>query len=279
MNSLALKLMLAPALIGIASLAGRRWGPSVSGWLVGLPLTSGPVAFFLALGHGAAFAAVAATGTLAGTISQAAFCLAYAALAVTVRRPWPIALAGGSLAFALATAALANITVPLGVLFVLVVATLALALSLVRTPFDGKTTPSSAGGLPVWDLPVRMLVATALVLSLTAAATALGPRLTGLLTPFPLYATILAVFAHRQQGPVAAVQVLRGLLAGLFGFTAFFLAIAGLIERMGIGPAFAVAVVLDLSLQGLTLLAMHRADGANHSAPTTRAQKDRKPAR
>jgi len=41
---LAFKLLLTPALLGLVSLAGRRWGPAVSGWLVGLPLTSGPVA-------------------------------------------------------------------------------------------------------------------------------------------------------------------------------------------------------------------------------------------
>ena len=49
MNTFILKLILAPVIIGGASLAGRRWGPAVSGWLVGLPLTSGPVIFFLAL--------------------------------------------------------------------------------------------------------------------------------------------------------------------------------------------------------------------------------------
>jgi hypothetical protein len=37
MDSLALKLVLTPALIGIASLVGRRWGPTVSGWLVRYP--------------------------------------------------------------------------------------------------------------------------------------------------------------------------------------------------------------------------------------------------
>jgi hypothetical protein len=36
MDTLALKLVLTPTLIGAASLAGRRWGPAVSGWLVGL---------------------------------------------------------------------------------------------------------------------------------------------------------------------------------------------------------------------------------------------------
>jgi hypothetical protein len=57
MNILALKLILAPLIIGSASLAGRRWGPAVSGWIVGMPLTSGPVIFIVAVSHDAAFAA------------------------------------------------------------------------------------------------------------------------------------------------------------------------------------------------------------------------------
>ena len=77
MDSLALKLILTPVLIGTASLAGRRWGPAVSGWLVALPLTSAPIVFFLARTHGLAFATAVAIGTLAGAISQAAFCLIY----------------------------------------------------------------------------------------------------------------------------------------------------------------------------------------------------------
>ena len=45
MPVLALKLILTPLLIGGASLAARRWGPAIGGWLVSLPLTSGPVTF------------------------------------------------------------------------------------------------------------------------------------------------------------------------------------------------------------------------------------------
>ncbi len=37
--SLPLRIFLAPALIGLASLVGRRWGPTVSGWLIGLPFS------------------------------------------------------------------------------------------------------------------------------------------------------------------------------------------------------------------------------------------------
>ena len=60
-----LKLVARPALILLASLAGRRWGETVGGWFVGLPLTSGPVVFFLALEQGIGFAAATTRGSLA----------------------------------------------------------------------------------------------------------------------------------------------------------------------------------------------------------------------
>src|SRR3989442_12676861 len=97
MSNLVLKLIVTPALIGAATMAGRRWGPAIAGWLVGLPFTSGPVALFLALDHGAGFAAGAAAGMLAGTISPAAFSLARPRDAS--RGPW-VPSRVGCLAFA-----------------------------------------------------------------------------------------------------------------------------------------------------------------------------------
>src|SRR5262249_23921725 len=41
MNTLLLKLIVTPVLIGAASLAGRRWGETLSGWFSGLPLDLG----------------------------------------------------------------------------------------------------------------------------------------------------------------------------------------------------------------------------------------------
>src|SRR5438445_13039399 len=89
--SLLLKLVVTPVLIAGATLAGRRWGDRLSGWLVGLPLTSGPVVFFLAIDEGSRFATTAALAVLPGTISQAAFAVAYAR--VGVRAGWPMATA------------------------------------------------------------------------------------------------------------------------------------------------------------------------------------------
>jgi hypothetical protein len=68
MSLLAVKLVPTPLVVLAASLAARRWGDVVGGWLVGLPLTSGPVALFLARERGPAFAADAAAGSLAGVL-------------------------------------------------------------------------------------------------------------------------------------------------------------------------------------------------------------------
>ncbi|HBF50271.1 MAG TPA: hypothetical protein DDX04_07705, partial [Massilia sp.] len=56
---LALKLVLVPLLIYLVTLAGRRWGPSVAGWLSAFPIVAGPILLTLALEQGAPFAASA----------------------------------------------------------------------------------------------------------------------------------------------------------------------------------------------------------------------------
>src|SRR5260221_7223829 len=99
MGTIALKLTLTPILILAASLAGRRWGQAVGGWLVALPLTTGPVTFFLALERGTPFAARAADGALGGVAAEACFCLAYGVVAGPSP---PAALLAGSVSFAIA---------------------------------------------------------------------------------------------------------------------------------------------------------------------------------
>jgi hypothetical protein len=244
-----LRILLAPALIAAASLAGRRWGPAVSGWLVGLPLTSAPVTFLLALEHGPAFAAQVALGTLAGTASQVLFAIAYAWLAR--RHGSPLAFVGGSLTFAVSTALLAGLRVPLAVLASAVVVVLVLGLRAIPAP--RREARLATAPLPRWDLPARMVVATLIVGMLIGLAPVLGPRVTGLLSPFPVYAAILTIFAHRAQGGPTAIGVLRGLLAGLFGFVGFFVVVAGSIERFCIAPAFVTATLIALVVQLVSL--------------------------
>jgi hypothetical protein len=42
---LLLKLLLVPLLIYLVTLAGRRWGPAVAGWLSAFPIVAGPILF------------------------------------------------------------------------------------------------------------------------------------------------------------------------------------------------------------------------------------------
>jgi hypothetical protein len=252
MDALALKLVLTPLLIGTASLVGRRWGAAVSGWLVGLPFTSGPVAFFVAISHGTSFAAAVAAGTLIGTISTALYCLAYAWVA---GYGWPLAVVAGCAAFTAATLVLQLVSLPLGAAFIAVIALLSVTLRLAPRPVR---VPRTVPVPPWWDIPARMAVATAVVLLLTGAASTLGARLTGLLAPFPVYATVLTVFAHHFQGPEAGRAVLRGLLHGLFAFATFFLMLAALLEPIGIGLAFLAAIASALTLQACSLWLLQR---------------------
>jgi hypothetical protein len=255
---LAAKLILTPALIGVATLVGRRFGPSISGWLVGLPFTSGPVSLFLALEQGTGFAAAAAAGSIGGVAASAAFAVAYAAMAR--RFGWPASLAVASLVFAIAVVALhamplsSDFPLPLLALYAGGVAAAIVGIRLIAPPGALEEAPEP----PRWDLPVRMTVATALVVAITGAAPLLGPQLSGLLTTYPAYAGVLAVFAHAQRGGAAAAQVVRGLCYGIIAFATFFLAIGALIDRIGIAPAFVAAAVGALLVQSVTLTRLRK---------------------
>ena len=72
------ELVLVPALIGAITLAGRRWGPAVAGWLSGFPVVTGPILFFVALKQGPQFASDTAAGALAGSVAWLSFALGYA---------------------------------------------------------------------------------------------------------------------------------------------------------------------------------------------------------
>jgi hypothetical protein len=245
MDIFTLKLILTPTLIGMVSLAGRRWGAFISGWLVGLPLTSGPIVFFLAVDHDPAFAAAASHGILSGTLSQALFCLTYAWACQYLR--WPAALLPGLAAFGASTVVFNFFRPPVVWLFLLTIFGLA---AIYRAMPAGRNTIFRARPLPVWDIPARMIVATVFVVGLTEVAEHLGPHLTGLLSPFPLYALILSVFSQHFEGPPAAVRVLKGMVQGLTSFAFFFLIVAGFIEKSGVIPTLLLAIVVALALQG-----------------------------
>ena len=244
---LALKLALTPLLIGGASLGARHWGPTAGGWIVSLPLTSGPVALFLALDRGPTFAADAAHASLAGCLAIAAYCLTYSRLA---GRGWPAALAvatGGWLAGALAAEATASWLVP--ATLALVVTATAGALAFLPARAAGRRAAPSGRG----DMAIRMAVGAFVVVAVTELAPFVGSAVAGLLAMLPIIGTILAVFAQRSGGPSDGVSVQRGILSGLFGTAAFLAVVAWAIAPWGIAPAFLGAIATVAVVQVIAL--------------------------
>jgi hypothetical protein len=251
MGLLAVKLTLAPAFVVGASLASRRFGPRVGGLIAGLPVVAGPILLIYALAHGRAFASGAAAGTLLGLISLTAFLVVYSR--VGARASWPVTLLAGWLTFALGTAVLSTFSLPVG-------AALALAAASVLTGFVALPHPSgvqSACAPAPWDLPLRAVCAAALVLTLAAVSGWLGPRLSGLLAPFPIIATVLATFTHAQSGMDDVRRMSRGMVTGFCAFALFCCTVSVALRTLDIATSFVLATVVALATQAVMLGLLH----------------------
>jgi hypothetical protein len=245
MDLLLLKLALVPFLIGAVTLVGRRYGPRASGLLVGLPLTSGPVVLFQAVEQGREFASRSALGTLTGLVALSGFCLAYSSLAHVQawRAPWSACALAGWSAYLLAAWLLLGVKLDLVGSTLLVLGTLAAVQMLL--PRGGSSRSSAPA--PAWDLPFRMVAATAMVLLLTGMADRLGPRLSGLLAPFPIYASVVTISTHLVEKSSSALSVLRGVVLGSYGFALFFIIVSATLVPWGIGPAFSAAAAAAIA--------------------------------
>lgn len=245
MSLLLLKLTLAPGLVTATTLAGRRWGPRMAGWLGGLPVVVAPILLAIALEHDDDFAARSAGGALLGLLSLTFFILAYGWSARVMG--WLPAAALGWLAFAIGTLLLDQVDPPNWLALVLACASFAAAAALLpRAPAE------PAGSAPHYDLALRAGATAVLVLVLTGLAGTLGPRLSGLLASFPVLATVLAAFTHAQEGPAAAAQLLRGFATGLVAFAVFCFSVAELLPHHPLGLTFLVSAAVALAAHVLS---------------------------
>jgi hypothetical protein len=248
MGVLAAKIVLAPAFVVGASLAARRYGARIGGLIGGLPVVAGPILLVFALSHGRAFAAAASAATLLGIVSLLAFIVVYARLAS--RAHWGASLVWGWGAFFAMTAALSAFSAPAAIALACVLAAVGLALlALPRLDAELLTVASQ----PRWDLPLRGISALALVLALTALAGQLGAKLSGLLAPFPVIASVLAVFTHAQCGEQDVLRIMRGFVLGLVAYALFCFALALSLGSLSIAASFAVAIAAALATQSVAL--------------------------
>jgi uncharacterized membrane protein (GlpM family) len=141
------------------------------------------------------------------------------------------------------------------IVFVVVCGVLVAALLVMPRPAraDAEAAP------PWWDLPLRVVTATTMVVLITTAAASLGPAWSGLLSPFPVFSSVLAAFAHHMSGPDAAARLQRGVVVGIFSFAAFFLVVALLIDSRSMTATYGWATVTAIAVNSVSLVVLWRA--------------------
>lgn len=246
------KLATMPVVMTAATLSARRFGPAVGGLVLGLPVVSGPVSLFLAIEQGEAFARAAATGSLLGLVALAAFCAGFAHAARRGAR-WPGALLAGYGVHALVAFALTRL--PVVESLAAIVSCVGILLGILACPKPRAL--ARAPRPPRWDLPGRIVVATAFMIAVTLAAETAGPLLSGVATTIPIMIAVAGPFVLRVEGAEAAIAVMRGCVQGLFSFVLFFLVLQWSLTHTTLAAAYLLALLASLAC-GAILLALQR---------------------
>ena len=252
MGILLLKLLITPFLLTGTTLATRRWGPSVGGWLVGLPLTSGPVSFFLAVEQGRAFAATAAHGAINGLGPVIIFCMVYEKCAS--RLSWPLATASALGGYFTGVVLFSHLHLSFWASLGLVCGMISFAI-LCAKPVKHAATRLAA---PRWDLPLRMVAATGIVLAVTAVSATLGPNLSGIISVFPVFTCVMFAFSHGLYGAEATRAFEHGVVIGSYAFAAFFVIVAFTVQIWPLWAVYLAACVGAMTINALVYACMAR---------------------
>lgn len=241
MMILFFKFLGAPLLIALASLAGKRFGPSVAGLLSGLPVIAGPIILALWLEHGTAYAVDVAWMLPVGQAPLAAYLFAFIWFAQR-KQHWSLCLLLGWLAFLLVAAACIKVAIPYAAL-----ALGGISLMLLVSLTLPAARPVTLAPLPKTEIAARMLAAMALVATVTTISQEIGTDWTGILAAFPVAGSVMPAFTLARSGPDATLLLLRGFISGLLGLAACFVVLALLLPRYGgwaFVPGFASSVLL-----------------------------------
>jgi hypothetical protein len=249
---IAIKLLAVPAVVWLASWAGRRWGHRISGLISGFPLISAPVVLFLAVDAPRAFIAETAWFTMIVAPAVGAHCLTYAwfsRLPLPRRVHWVVCILAAWSA-CLATQWLLSeyvVTAWWGALLAIGEMLLAAACM----PKARLTTPMPR--IPATEIAVRMAAALLMAAIIILGAQSFGPRISGMLLGFPITASVLPLFTLYLYGADATIRLLSGFVTGLLGFVAYFFAFALLVVPLGPFSAFLAGAIASVALVSLVL--------------------------
>jgi hypothetical protein len=243
MNTLLIKLLIMPPVIAAVTLASKKWGNSIGGILASLPWVAGPILLFIAFEQGTGFAIKSISGIMVGIVGWLVFCIVY----ITVGQKFNalVSVLIGYLAYFSVGLALNPLLPSFNVYQWLMFSILALTIGFLFFPkVDDQEI--KVGKTLKFEIPMRMLMITFFVITITFFAKSLGPDWSGILTPFPVMTAVLAIFTHYTQGIYQVRKIYMGLFTGTFGFTIFLFSQALLLPVYSVAISFLIGIVLDI---------------------------------
>lgn len=204
-----LKVIIGPLMVLSVSYLQRRYGDRIGGWLIGLPITTGPFIFIICLQEGVAFGGRTAHGVLLGQMALIAFCWSYAYAAL--RTSWYQALVVGTATCLVVGYLVTQVKVSMWISTPVLILCWIVAMKF----WPHSNSPEQKITTPHWELPVRICVTLGLLVGLSALAPHVGAKIAGALSTYPVIASVLGGFNHKRFGSAATVSTLRGLMQTL----------------------------------------------------------------
>jgi hypothetical protein len=239
---LVLRIIIGPLGVLVGTVAQRRLGPAVGGLVIGLPLTSLPLLWLVALQRGGSFTGSMTNAILIGSISEGFVLWAYAKM--TTRCTPMVALLGALGVFAVSVSAIGIFHFSAVIAGLLSSAGLVLAL---------RCWPESSTDVVVQNvrsrLALRVIAATVFTIVLVSMAGKLGAVLSGLVDALPMTTMLMAFMTHQEQGPDATSQFIRGVLRGSFSWVISTVVLAGVLATGHVMLAFGLSLLTALLVQ------------------------------
>jgi hypothetical protein len=235
---LALKLILAPLAVLLASIASKRYGHIIGGILSGFPMIAAPVTAALLIDHPAEHVTAIAFATVSGLIATFGFIVAFAWVAKT-NKPWWFCLACATTAFVLVALLLKTLELATPLSVVLGVA----APWFARFALPKIALPEHPPVIPSTELALRVLGAFFLAAALLFSAGRTAPWLSGLLIAWPITGSILPCFTQKIAGAKATIAFFSGFSRGLVGLATFFCVLGLLLPVTEKPIAYALALL------------------------------------
>jgi len=209
MEMILLRIFLTPILVLTIYLLQKKWGASVGGLFLGLPINITPFLIIIHLQESNEFFKDTIHGVFLGQIVLLIFAYTYSRLAT--RLNWWLTITLVTLITLSSSLILhylnLSFSITLSVTFILYL--------VLRKTWPMTSSISNWQEPTNWDLPFRLVVTSLTVFLLTTFSHLLGPIVSGTFSAYPIILTFLGSLSHRRSGPSHILKTLQGMTYSL----------------------------------------------------------------